>query len=87
MYKILQIIDYGIYLDVEEEIRLKRRIERDIKFRGRSRQEVEKRYFKMCKPMHNKYIDPSKTYADIILKTNDIKMKNILNLISKKSAC
>ena len=41
----------------------------------------------MCKPMHNKYIDPSKTYADIILKTNDIKMKNILNLISKKSAC
>ena len=85
--RIIDLIDYGIYLDVEEEIRLKRRIERDIKFRGRLRQEVEKRYFKMCKPMHNKYIDPSKKYADIILKTNDIKMKNILNLISKKSAC
>ena len=85
--RIIDLIDFGIYLDVEEEIRLKRRIDRDIKFRGRSRQEVEKRYFKMCKPMHNKYIDPSKTYANIILKNNDIEMKNILNLISKSSAC
>ena len=85
--RIIDLIDYGIYLDVEEEKRLKRRIDRDIKFRGRSRNEVEKRYFKMSKPMHNKYIDPSKKYANIILKNNDIKMKNILNLISKSFAC
>jgi uridine kinase len=35
----------------------------------------------MCKPMHEKYIDPSKKYADIILK--DFSLKKVLNLISK----
>ncbi len=79
--RIVDLIDFGIYLDVEENTRLKRRVNRDVEYRGRSRKEVEERYFKMCKPMHEKYIDPSKKYADIILK--DFSLKKVLNLISK----
>tara|TARA_B100000768_G_scaffold77124_1_gene73473 strand:+ start:1429 stop:2031 length:603 start_codon:yes stop_codon:yes gene_type:complete len=85
--RIINLIDYSIYLDVDEEIRLQRRISRDVEFRGRSINEVEQRYFNMCKPMHEKFINPSKKYADIILKSESISLKNILNLISKKIKC
>ena len=85
--RIINLIDYSIYLDVNEEIRLQRRIKRDVEFRGRSINEVEQRYFNMCKPMHEKFINPSKKYADIILKSESISLKSILNLISKKIKC
>jgi len=38
----------------------------------------------MCKPMHKKYVDPSKKYADIILKSKTISTKKVINLISEK---
>ena len=82
--KLIELIDFGIYLDIDEKIRLKRRIQRDILSRGRSKKEVEKRFFSMCKPMHKKYIDPSKKYADIILKSKTISTKKVINLISEK---
>ena len=82
--KIVELIDFGIYLDIDEKTRLNRRIQRDIISRGRSKKEVEKRFFSMCKPMHEKYIDPSKKYADIILKSKNISIKKVINLISEK---
>ncbi|MAU63984.1 MAG: uridine kinase [Flavobacteriaceae bacterium] len=82
--KIIELIDFGIYLDVDEKTRLKRRIKRDIISRGRSQEEVEKRFFSMCKPMHEKYIDPSKKYADLIIKSKTISIKKVINLISEK---
>ena len=39
--RIVDLIDFGIYLDVEENTRLKRRVNRDVEYRGRSRKEVE----------------------------------------------
>ena len=85
--RIIDLIDFGIYLDLDEQTRLQRRISRDIEFRGRSKKEVEERYFNMCKPMHDKYIDPSKKHADIVLKTKNISFENIFNLISKTIKC
>jgi|TARA_B110000444_G_scaffold63166_1_gene59110 uridine kinase len=85
--RIINLIDYSIYLDLDEKTRLQRRINRDVEFRGRSIDEVEQRYFSMCKPMHNKFINPSKKNADIILKCKNISLENILNLISKKITC
>ena len=38
----------------------------------------------MCKPMHEKYIDPSKKYADLIIKSKNISIKKVINLISEK---
>ena len=85
--RIVDLIDFKIFLDIDEETRLKRRIERDVIFRGRSKNEVEERFFSMCKPMHENYIDPSKKHADKILNSKYISLKNILNLISEKLIC
>ena len=85
--KLIDLLDYSIYLDLEEKLRLKRRYTRDVEFRGRSKQEVKERYFTMCKPMHKKFINPSKKQADIVLKTNDISLNNILNIILDKMKC
>ena len=85
--RIINLIDFGIYLDLDENTRLQRRIKRDVSSRSRSIKEVEQRYFTMCKPMHEKYIDCSKKHADIILKSKDISFKNVLNLILNKIRC
>jgi len=85
--RIINLIDFGIYLDLDENTRLQRRIKRDVSSRSRSIKEVEQRYFTMCKPMHEKYIDCSKEHADIILKSKDISFKNVLNLILNKIRC
>ena len=85
--RIINLIDYSIYLDVDEETRLQRRIRRDVEFRRRSINEVQQRYFYMCKPMHEKFINPSKKHADVILKSRSVSLKSILNLISKKIKC
>ena len=52
--------------------------------RRRSRFEVENRFLSMCQPMHVKYTEPFKNKADFILNEDEIKIKIILNLISKK---
>ena len=85
--RIVDLIDFGIFIDLDEKIRLKRRLNRDIKFRGRSKNEVEKRFYNMCKPMHENYINPSKKHAHKVLSGEKISMEKILNLISKKIIC
>jgi uridine kinase len=82
--KINKILDYKIFLDVDDTTRLQRRIIRDTKERGRSIKEIKKRYKEMCKPMHDEFINPSKNYADIILNSEQISIKKIINLISNK---
>ncbi|MAV14000.1 MAG: uridine kinase [Flavobacteriaceae bacterium] len=63
--------DLKIYLDINYKIRHSRRLHRDIIERGRDRNEVENRFKSMIDVMHNKYVDKTKEYADVILKSND----------------
>ncbi len=63
--------------------RLERRISRDKVERGRSKAEVEERFIKMIKPMHKKYVEPSKNFADIIL-NEDYDFELIKNKIDQK---
>ena len=63
--------------------RLERRILRDKIERGRSKAEVEERFLKMIKPMHKKYVEPSKNFADIIL-NEDYDFELIKNKIDQK---
>ena len=81
---ILDLIDLSIYLKVSEKVRLNRRIKRDMADRRRSRSEVESRFLSMCQPMHIKYTEPFQNKADFILNEDEIKIKKVLNLISKK---
>ncbi len=58
-------------MDIDYKTRYNRRLRRDILQRGRDRDEVENRFKKTIDVMHNKYVDKTKEYADVILKSND----------------
>lgn len=62
-----QEMDMRIYLEVEADNRLSRIIERDMESRGRTAQEVIKRYYKTVRPMHEEFIKPSKQQADMLV--------------------
>jgi len=81
--KINKLLDLKIFLDVDNKTRLERRIIRDVKERGRSIDEIKKRYKDMCKPMYDKFILPTKNSADIISNSENSSIKKIIKLISK----
>lgn len=56
-----------IYVDTSSDIRLIRRIERDIVSRGRTIQSVIKQYLEFVRPMHKQFIEPTKQYSHIII--------------------
>lgn len=62
-----ELMDLKIFVDTDAEERLTRRILRDTKERGRSVESVLNQYITTVKPMHEKYIEPSKKYADLIV--------------------
>lgn len=60
-------MDLKIFVDTDAEERLTRRILRDTRERGRSVESVLNQYINTVKPMHEKFIEPSKKYADLII--------------------
>jgi uridine kinase len=56
-----------VFVDADADERLIRVIQRDIIERGRTAEDVMKRYVKVLKPMHNQFIEPCKRYADLIV--------------------
>lgn len=65
--RLLDLFDLTLFVHADANERLRRRIRRDSKERGRNEQEVRERYNKTLKPMHDKYIEPFKEKADIIV--------------------
>ena len=61
------LMDIKIYVDADADIRICRRIKRDVNKRGRSLESVINQYQETVKPMHEKYVEPSKKYADIVV--------------------
>ena len=61
------LMDIRIYVDTDADIRICRRIKRDVNKRGRSLESVIVQYQNTVKPMHEKYVEPSKKYADVIV--------------------
>ena len=61
------LMDIRIFVDTDADIRLCRRIKRDVTKRGRSLESVLNQYKKTVKPMHEKYVEPSKKHADIVV--------------------
>jgi uridine kinase len=60
-------LDIKIFVDTDPDIRLMRRIRRDLEQRGRSFQSVRDQYYATVRPMHLEYVEPSKRWADLIL--------------------
>lgn len=65
--RLRDMMDIKVFVDADADDRLIRVINRDCIERGRTPQLVVERYERVLKPMHNKYIEPAKKYADIII--------------------
>lgn len=72
--------DLKIFVDVDADRRLARRLERDVAERGRTFKEVLHQYFLCVKPMHEAYIEPSKAFATWILPWNEYNEGAIVGL-------
>jgi uridine kinase len=64
------LMDAKIFVDADSDERLIRRLKRDVAERGRTVTEVLDRYQNTMKPMHEAFIEPSKSYADLIIPHN-----------------
>ena len=65
--EVLELLDFKIYVDTDADVRLKRRILRDIGERGRDLDDVLRQYMTTVRPMHLEFVEPSKRWADVIV--------------------
>lgn len=65
--RIRELCDVKVFVDADADIRLMRRIRRDISKRGRPLDEILDQYVKTVQPMHLQFVEPSKRYADVIV--------------------
>ena len=90
--RIRDILDMKIFVDTNEEVRIKRRIKRDMRYRKRTYDSIIHQFKSTVIPMHNKFIEPTKEYADFII-TNGVKntiamekvISNIISMINNKN--
>ena len=61
------LMDIRIFVDTDADVRLCRRIKRDVTKRGRTLESVLSQYLQTVKPMHERYVEPSKKYADLVV--------------------
>ena len=61
------LMDIKIFVDTDADVRILRRILRDVKERGRTLESVVEQYLTTVKPMHEQFVEPSKRYADVIV--------------------
>lgn len=80
--KLRSLMDIKLYVDADADVRILRRIQRDVKERGRSLDSVISQYLETVKPMHEAFVEPSKRYADVIIPEggrNQVALDMVLN--------
>lgn len=65
--ELCDLMDIKVFVDTDADVRILRRIIRDVRDRGRSLESVVNQYLNTVKPMHERYVEPSKRNADIIV--------------------
>jgi uridine kinase len=65
--RLRSLMDIKVFVDTDADVRILRRMERDINERGRSIDSVVNQYLEVVRPMHLQFIEPSKRYADLII--------------------
>jgi uridine kinase len=65
--RLRQRFDAKLFVDTDADIRLMRRIRRDLERRGRTFAQIRKQYYEFVRPMHLAFVEPSKRFADIIV--------------------
>jgi len=62
-----RLMDIRLFIDTDADVRILRRLNRDIHARGRSFDSVQRQYLESVRPMHLEFVEPSKRYADLII--------------------
>lgn len=90
--RLRSLMDIKLYVDTDADIRIIRRLSRDIKERGRTLDSVIDQYVNVVRPMHNQFIEPTKRYADIIIPEGghnhvaiDLMVTKIQTILEQKS--
>lgn len=65
--RIRDLLDMKIFVDTDADIRIMRRIRRDIEDRGRNFVTIREQYYRTVRPMHLQFVEPSKRWADVII--------------------
>ena len=82
---LMDLMDIKIFVDTDADVRILRRILRDVKERGRNLDSVINQYLTTVKPMHEQFVEPSKKHADIIVPEggyNTVALEMILHRIA-----
>ena len=90
--RLRNLMDIKLYVDTDADLRIIRRMLRDIKERGRSIDSVIDQYITVVRPMHNQFIEPTKRYADVIIPEGghnhvaiDLMVTKIQTILEQKS--
>jgi uridine kinase len=65
--RLRDLMDFKIFVDTDADVRLVRRLRRDIEERGRAVEDVMRQYMDSVRPMHLEFVEPSKRWADVIV--------------------
>ena len=82
-HDIRNMMDIKIFIETDDDIRLIRRIQRDVENRDRKLSSIINQYCKTVRPMHNKFVEPTKKYADIII-PNGGKNKTAIDIVQSR---
>ncbi|MGJ7921461.1 uridine kinase [Neobacillus sp. LXY-4] len=90
--RLRNLMDIKLFVDTDADLRIIRRLLRDIKERGRTMDSVIDQYVNVVRPMHNQFIEPTKRYADIIIPEGghnhvaiDLMVTKIQTILEQKS--
>lgn len=90
--RLRDLMDMKLFVDTDADLRIIRRLTRDIKERGRNFDSVIDQYTNVVRPMHNQFIEPTKRYADIIIPEGgqnhvaiDLMVTKIQTILEQKS--
>jgi uridine kinase len=81
--QIRALLDIRVYVDTDPDLRFIRRLQRDIRERGRTAESVILQYTRTVRPMHLEFVEPSKRYADVILPEGGFNIVAVDMLVTK----
>lgn len=85
--RVLDLLDVRVFVDTPDDIRLLRRLRRDITERGRTFERTLDQYERTIRPMHFEFVEPSKRHADVIIPEGgqtDISVRFLCSLVREK---
>ncbi|RHW40583.1 uridine kinase [Neobacillus notoginsengisoli] len=90
--RLRNLMDIKLFVDTDADIRILRRLQRDIEERGRTVESVIGQYVNVVRPMHNQFVEPTKRYADVIIPEGghnyvaiDLMVTKIQTILEQKS--